>query len=132
MASHTSHDKPAPPAMRPTPGVSPEQHDPNDPNARPGPFDPHLAATPRDPTDPNVAPSLDPVLVDGIDPVYLARLYPDEFAQDGAKGARDAALAVGRAGVEAGRKLSAAQQDKPQSPPEPGSGVTITPKDKHE
>jgi hypothetical protein len=52
--------------------------------------------------------ALDPVLVEGIDPVLLHRLYPDA---DTIADAATQALAQGKKTMEEGAKLLAAQQE---------------------
>jgi hypothetical protein len=60
-----------------------------------------------------------PHLIEGTDPIYLAKLYPKE-AMEGGKALENAAIAAGEAAHAAGEHLIAAQQAEENSPtPEP-------------
>lgn len=100
MALPTDHTAPQQPQMAPTPGVTPHSNTPIARNT--------LSMGPVV-TD---AVSMDPVLFDDIDPVLLAKVYPD--ATDAQ---RAAAVAAGKAAQEAGRELHAAQQEPVTPPP---------------
>ena len=60
-----------------------------------------------------------PHLIEGTDPIYLAKLYPKE-AMSGGKAMESAAMAAGEAAHAAGEHLIAAQQaDEHPKPDEP-------------
>lgn len=65
-------------------------------------------------------PGAEPVLFDDIDPVLLARLYPDAMSK-GIGEARDLAMAAGHAAHDLGAKLMAAAQEPVAVPAEPGA-----------
>jgi hypothetical protein len=103
LSTHSTGGNDKVPPMAPTPGVTPEQS---------------AAALPTEPR-----------LLDDLEPMYLARLYPEALSK-GATAAKDAAMAAGKAAFEAGKTLHASQQDpvgdtppedpaKPPPPPPP-------------
>ena len=96
MASPTKHDAPHAGSMKPTPGVGGAP-------ATAGSMQPmagHVAQTPE-------TKGAEPVMVEGIDPVLLHRLYPDA---DSAEDVAARALAQGKETWEQGSTLVAAQQ----------------------
>ena len=75
-----------------------------------------------------------PHLIEGTDPIYLAKLYPKQ-AMEGGKAMEHAAIAAGDAAHAAGEHLIAAQQAEenskpdepapaPAPPPEPAQAST--------
>src|SRR5262245_13482118 len=72
-----------------------------------------------------------PVLLDDIQPIYLARLYPEHVA-GGMSDARNAALEAGNSARDQGMQLRASQQEplpaltEPEPPPPPPSGGSGT------
>lgn len=71
---------------------------------------PPMAQPPADPPT--------PVLFDGMQPVYLVRLYPEQV-NAGIGDARSAALEAGNAARDAGMHLRASQQEPIPAPEEP-------------
>jgi hypothetical protein len=91
LSTHSTGGNDKVPPMAPTPGVTTEQS---------------AAALPTEPR-----------LIEGMEPMYLARLYPEALAKGGGA-ATDAAMAAGKAAYEGGKTLKASQQDQGDTPPE--------------
>jgi len=99
MASSTKEGHDAP-KQKDTHGIGKHDEDKHD--------EPHVAGKQGAMPKATPSPTIDPVLVEGIDPVLLHRLYPEA---DTIADASAMALAQGRATKEAGEKLVAAQQE---------------------
>jgi hypothetical protein len=122
MAQSTSHEAPPPapqqatPHVGSTPGsVGPMGAAPSGIGAGSRPSMTGVQQTPE-------TPPADPVLFEDIDPIYLARLYPQALA-GGIGEARELAMAAGVAAHDDGLNLVASQQEPvielPPVPPAP-------------